>query len=735
MPGLLPSDVLAEFRSATPSLFPVVEIQWPDQTRYYSEAGVPVSSSSLGYCSPQVEAWDDIAPSLPDYRAGVQAIATSVTLSDIDRTINGLMAGRYRNRVEGSIVRMHWLSANFTAQKFYDGVISSIERVSTFRWRIGCRTNDGALMRGSFQIPTIDNYTYANAVADMGKFLPLPFGAFDSNDGTVVGCSGSLKAIKLGLSDGTGGFPYRYLAGLNWLVSIKRVCVSGVPIAGATWVRKYTDVRGLTVSEIWLANDPVDAPVTFDGMGVSETVAGSSLYASHLGTGEVIRNPTRQMQYLLLNHVFNAYRPMKTIISGAAGVSAYYDLGSTAIMDNSWTTSAAYDDQRLFRGCIPPIVDASTKPAQVFADWCRAWGKRPYWTPEGRLALALCDWDVDPAELSGTQHLRYVKQGTENNFNQRRTSRSDSLDKITSRAWIVPAANNARTVFTLTTADKAGSNVDVVESRFADAWGVFDPTVMPTAVTRVYLADGATQSGNTYLRNNIDLNSLQAQQFAAATALGTGGITPPKFRCGSDVYTPNGRPYLGFDVAGARWMYGEAGDSLGAIITAAEHTIWVVFKFTNATLFAGTNLNHPIVTDQGGGFTGIYLLKNLSNEYRVYAHGYDGAHRLTPPIQVYPETWYIARARHYGGNLYFSIDNWSEVSVACGNLTSTAGLLAIGGVVDGRGAIYSDIGIAALVVANSGNMTAQGNDTDPTHPGNHDGYRIWAGLKERYGVA
>lgn len=743
MPGRLTAGQLVQVRKPSARVFPIAKVSWPDVTSYYSEVGVPLSSARFGPISPRVDEWEDIAYSEPDYLAGLQGVQTSITLSDLDRTISDRMASRYRPSIEGCAVQIFFVTDDATNPDIvlFTGIIVEVQRVSTFRWKLILRVNDSALMQGAFALPIVDDYTYPQALADAGKVMPLPFGWFDSNDGSVAGSGGSLPAIRTGLSDGTGGFPYRYLASVNWLSSVKRVCVSGVALSNAAWVcRRVSARQTLAVTEIWLASDPGTSLVTYDCWGIGKDATDIYLNASYkytYGTGQPIRNPTEQMRWLLLNHVFGAYRP--TIIAAAAGLPVSYVIPAaltTGPLDaTSWDAAIAFDEQRIFRGCVPPITDPSASPAQFFADWCRAWGKSPYWTPEGTLALSSSsDWNVEPTDLAATQYLRRVRTGTENAFAPVRTAKNQRIEKLTSAAWVVPSSGANRSPQVVMAGPVSNPKSDVFHNRFTEPAGNFDPTVMPST-TRVYLVDSAMQFGNTFLLNGAALTNLHALQFGATTLLETTGVNPPLFRAGVDPYLPNGRPYAEFSVANARWMFGQAGDSWGSMITASEHTIWVVFKFSNATRNdAIPNRNHPIITDKSGGFTGIYL-KKVGASYFVYAHGWPGADCTTGAPEVFPNTWYIARSRHYGGVLYFSIDNFSETSVACGSLWSTAGLIALGGVVDVRGAIYSDVSVAAVVISNSGiNTTQQGNETHPATPGLHDNYRIWSQLKDRYGI-
>lgn len=745
MSGRLTAGQIAQVQRATAKVIPVVRITWPEVGNvYYTSAGAPASSARYGPISPQVEQWDDITYSLPDYRGGLEGIQTGFTLSDLSRTpvafgatrtIDTLVSGRYSKLIGLHTVVNIFLITEDPATPdilLFAGIIVDAQRISTFRWKVICRTNDGPLMNGSFKIPLIDQYAYPLMSADAGKCMPLPFGWFDSNDGTVVGSYGALKAYKTGLNVG-GGFPYPYLAACNWLTSVKRVCVSGVPLANATWVRKYGEARGMAVTELWLASDPGNAPVTYDAFGIGQTVGGGATYHYSYGTGEPIRNPTRQMQWLLLNHVFGSYRPTRL----PYGVAPPIGLGdSGTLLDvTSWNASAAFDDQHYFAGCIPPVENPSDSPATLFSEWCRAWGKRPYWTPEGTLALAVDNWDVDPATLTGTRHLRYVRSGTENAFSTTQQARNERVNRLASAAWVLPSSGANRTVSVIGTGEKYGNSVDTFHNRFSECVAELDPTVLPSSVTRAWFVDCATQAGNTYLNSGVDLTQLDAQQYGAATSLITAGANAPLFMTASDNGGLFARPYAKFDVAVGRRMYGQAGDSFGAVATAASHTVWVVFSLQNATLNSGVTVqyNHPLITENTGGYWGIYF-KKAGGLYYVNQGAYDGVFRTTPDVQIALNTWYILRARHHAGNQYLSINNWDEVSSVCGNIGVTTGILEVGGANDGRGAIYSDVSIAAVVISDSGDNTAQGNDSFASYPGLHDNYRMYAQLKDRYGL-
>lgn len=733
--GYLAADALAEIQRVDPSLHPVLTIAWPDTTRRYSLAGSPLSSAAYGPILPLVESGEDFTFLLPNHEGGLIGVQTSVILADFGNVIRDLTTGRYRHKLEGSAATISYFSPNVaTPPVLFTGVLVQLERASTFRWKLTLRTNDAALTQSRWQLPVIDlaNFPYVTS-PNLDKFVPVFFGRFDSNDGTVAGSTGSLKAIRLNLSDGTGGFPYRYLASLTLLSTILRVQVNGAVLASSAWVRTYGVINGITYTEIWLQSDPgASATVTFDAFGISKD-GGESAYKYARGTGEPITNPVEQMRWMLTNFAFNAYRP--TLYGNASPAEMWqvapYGDSAAPIDTASWDIAVTYANARRFRGVLPPIDDPSSVPGDYFAEWSRAWGFAPYWTPTGKIALATMDWIEPVPYFDGTALLKRVRVGSEDRFTPSRPAKNARIDSIRSASWVVPAQSAARSVISVNSGISRGPVVDTVDNRFADAMRAFEPTVMPSQVTRVWLADMATQPGNSNFMDGSPIDTLPAVQYGAATALvGTGHA--PLMRCGPAAYMPNGHPYFEVSETGPLYFGGAAADTLANLVTPSQHTIFLVFRLRSAT---SNNVllyrNHPIVSADGT-YLGIYV-RNNGGVYQVYGYGYDGATKFTNTIDIALNTWYVVRFRHYGGYIYISVDNWTEpAGVACGDLTYTGTeLLNIGGWPGGG--FYANADVAAVIVANS-NMHSQGAAVYSTAPGLHQNWLVWKMLSDRYGI-
>lgn len=719
--GYLDASVLAEVKTSTPSIYPVLKIAWPDQTRYYTTESSPLSSDTLGPVEPFVSEWGDIERVTSDYSGGLQATVVRVVVSDLSGVIQGLRRGRYQRVLEGSACSIFYAlpSSIVSASAFpnrFAGIVENIERISTYKYAISMRSDDRALI-GMFSWPKLSQFDFGASTfidpesvsvvgsKNTGGFISVFLGRFDSNDATTPGTVGSIQAVRLNRSDGTGGFAYRYLAAFSWMTYVSRVVVDGVALANTAWIRTYSRFNGIACTEIWLASDPgVDSLVTFDGTGPGVSVPGSAVYLGSdvAASANPITNPVAQMRWVLNNGVFGTYR------SGSF-------LGDGSRIDTaSWDAAETFAENRKQRGVIPPVSDANERPIEMLTAWLRAWHYSAHWTPDGTLALATLEPYEEEPFWEEPRWIRFHAAGTEDAFIPNNPSKDRRIFALASSAWTVPT-EGSRFISLVKDPLIQGPVADVSDNNFAEARGYLDPAMLPSSCTGYWAAD--------YHANNT------AEVFDGATVATVGDNYLSNF------LTATGSPLIQVGHANGHASYkclsaGSyfTGSAISAHMTADNFTLFVAFRVRAATLnSASWWLNHPIIACNDNAW-GMFVKKNGA-VYEVYGVGYDGSSKVTASIPINLDQWYVARFSHEGGYVALSLDNFTdEVTVSCGSFTVMTGTLAVGG--KSATTVYTDMDIAALIFFNAA-LSGQGATAYSVRGLSQD-HDIWLDLRDRY---
>lgn len=733
MTGELTAQCLIDFRSPSYTQIPVVTVVFPgSNTRRYSIKGRPVESS-VGVFRDRLVSMAAIDYRLSDPRGGLQSVSTTFQIEDIDGDVRSILQRYGPSSLRGSAISIDYATkrdegpisgATTPADwpRLFTGVLDGIDPVSGMEWRIAARVDDRAFVDGSFRVPRVSAIDYPKVVSpNLERLIPVYLGQFDARDGTTTGSTGSVELIRLGESDGTGGFAYKYLVCTPYASYVGRVYVDGTAVAAANWVRTYTARHGLGATEVWLASDPgASARVTADLYGVGENVAGYGNYSAISGTGQPIVNIVKQMRWLFRNYLFEAYRTGAHFVSDPA-----------ALDTTTWDAAETWAEQRRFRGSFA-LLDVGQKPINVFNAFCQWAWIQAGWTRTGKLAL----YPFEPMDAPYVSDTRWVRLKWSEPFLPS-LPRDRTVHQMRSESWAAPAAEASQSVVSVRDSRVIGNVVASVNSGWSVARQEFqDGYPGPEGLTLALNASRVGRQGSaSYLAHAGNLTKWRDSNWTPDTSgtdfpnsnrtdktMTAPGGNEPKWYAGGI----NGHGFVRFDGVND-YM---AAASSGGVIVAAEFTAHAVFRVSAASALAANAWDHDLIIGDDAGVWGLFVYSS-GGLTKLRAYNFDGTSDVVD-VTISLNTWYVARMRHYGGNLYLAIDNWGETSVASGNSTAVTGTARVG---KGLTAKYLTGDIAAAFLWSSGNLAVQGATTgvavniSPALGGNWDMFQT---LKDRY---
>lgn len=143
-----------------------------------------------------------------------------------------------------------------------------------------------------------------------------------------------------------------------------------------------------------------------------------------------------------------------------------------------------------------------------------------------------------------------------------------------------------------------------------------------------------------------------------------------------------------------------SGSTLSNVISASAYTVFVSFFMDGAASNTGDmGGNSPLITETGT-FFGVHC-STVTGVHTVHASNWDSDRDSVGKVFDL-NTKYVVMTRHEGGNLFVSLNQGSESSVASGNTGSLTGVMSTGAVV-GQGGFIGRIGeILVYNVALSG---------------------------------
>jgi hypothetical protein len=111
-------------------------------------------------------------------------------------------------------------------------------------------------------------------------------------------------------------------------------------------------------------------------------------------------------------------------------------------------------------------------------------------------------------------------------------------------------------------------------------------------------------------------------------------------------------------------------------VSASAFTIFLAFRVQSACTDDATWYNNTALLSFNNYNAGVSCRTN-GGTTTVYVANYDGSHD-TVGVTVSANANHVLMIRHEGGNLYISVDNGSESSVASGNTSDLTGEVRIG---------------------------------------------------------
>jgi hypothetical protein len=311
----------------------------------------------------------------------------NVTLQEKGGDITQLIAGENAEQVVGSSVLLKLIAEGVDSSDwytFYTGEVYDYGRDGPGRWTLSLQPPYADQLRGRIKTPMIAPFDFPNAddTAE-NKAVPLLWGEHDS---TGTGRAGLLPTLSV---DTTG---YKYLVSLGRIQS-----ASGYDVwangALQTVTTHYTigniNSGGRVYRVIDFIASPTE-PITCDMEGMTDT---------GLGSGSTITNPAEQLKLLLANWVFGELGDTSGYgVPSDSPVDEYsFDLVA-AFLDRSGATSSRY-------------IAGDRTGEDIVNEYLTEHNLFAYWTAEGKLALAHCDWFVDDIYDSSFPWFSFGQRG------------------------------------------------------------------------------------------------------------------------------------------------------------------------------------------------------------------------------------------------------------------------------------------------------------------------------------
>lgn len=343
---------------------PVIDIALPGGTWLLSS--IDFASTSLGQYEGEVLEWSAIQQAVSDPSSEVQALQTSIRISDVERAFKGLVSGADAALVKGSSILIRLASPKVPPPAWRTlmvGIVFDWSFPAPLQAQLILRTDDLAMTDSEFPKPglALNRADRPSAEAEaIGKYSPIVLGMQDSQSYQATGM------VPCQYVD-TVAFKYEAAIGR---VGVGQAYVDGAP--GSGFAIAYERVGGKFKTVVDFASVQ-SGKVTADVSGY-ESVGD--------GTGTLVDIPTDAIALLFSNFVFDEW---------LAGL---------------WfPTSPRFDQVRLARlraYCVQHLYKAArviSEPTEGYSELSagiQSFEFKAWWTPEGTLALAVEDPTDDP---------------------------------------------------------------------------------------------------------------------------------------------------------------------------------------------------------------------------------------------------------------------------------------------------------------------------------------------------
>jgi hypothetical protein len=383
--GRLSAAMLAELRSPSPDIHPLLEIEWPSGTKRYARTDDGIASRTLGGAVAEVVSFGSISRSIRDRACALQSWATTVELRDSHFDIANIFA---LYDCLNTPARIYLASANVVQASWFkvcEGVIIGFEESAPRVWSLSLGPNERPLRSPLLQqrltpaiFSTLPTETY-------GTYLPLIFGRHDT--------SGEVGKGKLGtIWVGNTGSQSQHVLCLG-AANIQRVYDGGVKLATSTYTITYPVQAGLQVTLITFTTDRSTKTITVDASGYTNVAVGANPDASLL-----YQKPGETIRLLLNNFAYQSWH----------GGIAWYDTSSAGspIDDTAFNALDAATARGLGQrvGGVSYVasrfIDGQSTGLAELNSWASSHEVKVFWRNDGLLSCILDDPAVYPTSNS-----------------------------------------------------------------------------------------------------------------------------------------------------------------------------------------------------------------------------------------------------------------------------------------------------------------------------------------------
>ncbi len=338
-------------------------------------AGVGGGSSSAGRHEGRVENWGTVSRGITARGCQLQALEVQITVADQPHTVEDsftVLAAKYPSRLRRAPVVIRSLSPNVRykdSDVVFSGILASWAPTSPWKWKLRLTADDTALVTGYFPRYTLSSADFPQIHGPVsGAIMPICYGRHQSDGQAKAGM------VALPCVDTVGK---RWFATLGVAQAIDAVWKGTTRLDTAAWTRVDAVVNGKAVTLVQVPSATPEDQISVDMRGLTERGD---------GTGELIRNPARQIVHWLQHFVW-----------GSWSQGAYLPASVAPIDYQLFAKVERYFDERARDGYEGSKYVQGREPfrAKEFLDeWADSLECKPFWTRAGRLGALV----LDPAE-------------------------------------------------------------------------------------------------------------------------------------------------------------------------------------------------------------------------------------------------------------------------------------------------------------------------------------------------
>lgn len=382
--GLLSAAMKRELQRASPSVFPLLEIDVSDPStvttlRYAKVGAMNALDPNIGtghIYKPDALSFGNLSRQTSS-KGSLATVSCTVTVRDDDLDFSKRV-GR-GERMLNAAARIYLGSSNVSRTDWFQlfgGVLIGWAMVKPNQWQLKLATPDIKLattipryQTNTFDFPNLTKGAIGTPRSRrrvqgpflLGPYTPLIYGKHDDYGDQGAG------AVPCPAVDTVN---FWNLVSLGWTNPVRVFVDNAIVTSGYTVTRGIINGRYYTYL-VW-TSDKSSNTVTVDIEGY-ETVGD--------GTGVMICDPVGVLQHIITNFVLNDYQ------SGTwdATDATFFDTTSWSALQSKLLRDAAGSGYACAR-----YLSAQMTGHQILSEWCTSFGVVPYWTNAGLLAVG---WD------------------------------------------------------------------------------------------------------------------------------------------------------------------------------------------------------------------------------------------------------------------------------------------------------------------------------------------------------